>query len=100
MGKQQRSWAKTLTARFRLVLGNRCAYCGSQADLTFDCIRARGGEHHALEYSSRLAFYRREMAAGNLQLLCRVCNGRKGARAEERYRATSPALAPPNFVED
>ena len=67
------------------MLGGKCVLCGSVVDLTFDCILPRGGAHHAKEVSSRMAFYAREMAAGNLQLLCRRCNGEKQDKVLPRY---------------
>lgn len=52
--------------------------CGDTFDLTFDCIDNRCGEHHRWTADKRLAFYRRQYAVDNLQILCRTCNSSKG----------------------
>lgn len=58
--------------RIRMIVlerdGYRCVRCDSADDLTIDHIypRSRGGRH----------------TAENLQVLCRSCNGRKGAKVE------------------
>lgn len=70
------------------ILGGKCAYCNATACLTFDCIVPTGDAHHRLSSVGRVTYYKREMARGNIQLLCSECNSRKGAKAQSRYRAT------------
>lgn len=74
MGARQRDW-------LRHKLGDECAYCGRTEKLQFDvCISVDSGRHHRrMDWSHRMSFYTGQLAAGNLQLLCDVCNGRKGA---------------------
>lgn len=80
MALRQREWAERETLRLRVILGNKCANCGSTRELEFDCILPKGHKHHKIEWSWRLSFYRRELKNGNLQLLCTVCNSSKGNR--------------------
>lgn len=70
-------WAKN--ARFALLfkLGGCCAKCSSTKELEFDCIIPQGHVHHRLGTAKRMTFYRRQHAAGNLQILCRRCNNKK-----------------------
>jgi len=68
-----------------LVLGGRCVLCGCQENLTFDCIVPQGHAHHRSGTVARVLFYRLQMRAGNLQLLCLGCNSRKGANPMPRY---------------
>lgn len=79
MGLRQRLWAVSARRAIVQQLGGACSWCGSRRKLEFDCIRPRGHFHHRMEWSWRLSFYRRELAAGNLQLLCRRCHGEKTA---------------------
>ena len=83
MGLRQREWAERETLRLRVILGNKCAQCGSKHKLEFDCKIPKGHKHHKIEWSWRICFYRQEHSRGNLQLLCSVCNSAKGNRAPE-----------------
>lgn len=60
----KRSWEDN--CRKKNIPFDHCAVCGSKDDLTVDHIipRARGGTNES----------------GNLQVLCRFCNSKKGAR--------------------
>lgn len=58
----------------RLKLGAKCAHCGSDNQLHFDCIQPRGPAHHRMGSRERIIFYEREHAAANLQLLCGRCH--------------------------
>jgi len=59
----------------RLALGARCAMCGCDRDLEFDCITDQGHAHHGpMGYVKRQYFYREQFHAGNLQLLCQRCH--------------------------
>jgi len=77
MARRQRKWAMSQTETLRLVLGGACAVCGKVRNLEFDCIVPCGDDHHKMEWSWRLSFYRAQFASGNLQLLCQKCNARK-----------------------
>lgn len=69
------------------VLGRKCAKCRATTDLEFDVIVPVGGpkSHHGkLSWCARMAFYCRQLAAGNLQVLCGRCNGAKNDNVE-RY---------------
>lgn len=78
MARRHKLWARATRARMVLSLGGRCAACGSTEDLTFDCIEPMGHAHHAGSAPDRITFYRRQMLAGNVQLLCSSCNSLKG----------------------
>lgn len=69
------------------VLGSRCAACGGRDDLELDVIipDAVAKSHHgSMSSNQRAVFYCRQLAAGNLQVLCSKCNSRKNNR-ENRY---------------
>ena len=77
MGKPQREWARQARADLVKKLGGKCSICGEKIKLEIDCIEPRGHEHHRMEWSQRISFYRRQDRDGNLQLLCRSCHERK-----------------------
>ncbi|MCU0783722.1 MAG: HNH endonuclease [Verrucomicrobia bacterium] len=81
MALRQREWAARARRDLMQQLGRACAWCGSKKRLTFDCIVPTGDGlrgHHAYEWSWRISFYRRQFQEDNLQVLCDVCNSRKG----------------------
>jgi hypothetical protein len=78
MGKMQKEWARRARRELMTLLGNVCAQCGTSENLEFDCISPRGHRHHRGDASQRMCFYRRQFRDGNLQVLCTVCNARKG----------------------
>lgn len=78
MGKAEKEWAKRKRRELMALLGNVCAHCGADENLEFDCISPRGHRHHRGDASQRMCFYRRQFREGNLQVLCTVCNARKG----------------------
>lgn len=85
MKSRQAIWAANEKFRLRVILGGRCARCGLQHCLTFDCIKPTGDKHHRMGSTARVAFYKAQMAKGNLQLLCSACNSAKGASPQPRY---------------
>ena len=62
----------------KAILGDMCAACGTETQLTFDCIEPCGHDHHHRSAPERITFYQRQMRAGNVQLLCASCNSLKG----------------------
>jgi hypothetical protein len=77
MGKAQKRWARQERRRIKMLLGEKCALCPATENLEFDCIIPQGDHHHKKDTSSRISFYRRQLAEGNLQVLCAKCNSRK-----------------------
>lgn len=77
-----------------LALGRVCKNCGRTKELEFDVVIPQDGakDHHAkMSQTSRAAFYKRQHAAGNLQVLCTHCNSSKKDRDEVQipmYRET------------
>ncbi len=94
MAKAQKDWAKQKRRELMTLLGNVCAYCGTVEDLEFDCIHPRGDRHHRGEASQRMCFYRRQWREGNLQVLCSVCNARKGDSEPVLVLTAPPAEHP------
>lgn len=78
MGKPEKEWAKRKRRELIALLGNVCAHCGTDENLEFDCVSPKGHRHHRGDASQRMCFYRRQFREGNLQVLCTVCNARKG----------------------
>ena len=74
-----RSWPHRARAHLFTLLGERCAWCGRDSELQFDCIVPQGHAHHAMGARSRMVFYRRQWRRQNLQLLCPDCHAVKGA---------------------
>ncbi len=79
MSKRQKIWARAARARLIAALGGRCAACGLDTCLEFDCRSPKGDKHHRMDTSSRMSFYNEQHKTGNLQLLCERCHNRKTA---------------------
>jgi hypothetical protein len=62
----------------RRDLGGKCVACGAAEDLAFDHPRGRTWAPEQKNRLQRMRLYRRDLLAGNLRLLCRVCNGHDG----------------------
>lgn len=74
-------WVRRERERLRLLLGNACQSCGRSGDwwpLHFDHMHGRAYSLRALSQSGRVCRLRREVSAGLIQLLCELCNKRKG----------------------
>lgn len=79
MGARQKEWARRVRADWTLALGHQCARCRTYEDLSFDVvIPCDGGKHHRQPPASRITFYRAQLKALNIQLLCERCNSSKG----------------------
>ena len=78
MSRAAKDWAMQKRRELMTLLGNVCAHCGTAEGLEFDCIYPKGDRHHRGDASQRMCFYRRQFREGNLQVLCNVCNARKG----------------------
>lgn len=64
--EQYRSFSKTRHKRLLISIGRRCAYCGTNENLTIDHLipKSKGGQDHP----------------SNLVLACLPCNNRKGSK--------------------
>lgn len=79
MGKRQRTWARYKRDELILLLGGKCVDCGNEEDLEFDVIVTLGNNnHHKIEWSHRISFYRKQFDLNNLALRCTKCNSKKG----------------------
>lgn len=85
MGKYEKEWARRKRYELKETLGNKCAKCGKKKNLEFDCIIPQGDEHHRMDTSHRMSFYRNQYANNNLQLLCGVCNRLKALEERQTY---------------
>lgn len=77
MGARQKEWARRAKTQLMRWLGGECSICGSVDALSFDCIKPQGSDHHSMDSSRRMSFYRAQARQGNVQLLCQFCNATK-----------------------
>lgn len=87
MGARQKEWARATRTRLVTTLGGMCVVCGSQTELTLDCIKPTGADHHRMSADGRMTFYRRQARAGNVQLLCHWCNSAKSGANPAQWNA-------------
>lgn len=82
MGRRQREWAHKRRAILIVLLGSKCIDCGEEDKdlLEFDCIIPQGHDHHIMERSHRMSFYRVQIAVDNLVLRCKPCHEAKSKK--------------------
>jgi hypothetical protein len=90
MGARQKDWARRSRASLMDKHGNKCAHCGDDQNLEFDCIFPMGDDRHRMDASHRQSFYNQQERNGNLQLLCKRCNAIKGNSIPECVSSESP----------
>jgi 5-methylcytosine-specific restriction endonuclease McrA len=95
MAARQKEWARKRRELLIRLCGGCCVKCGSQEQLTFDCITPQGQGHHKLDTSHRMSFYFREFHLNNIQLLCHSCNAVKGITIID-FRPDNLKIANPN----
>lgn len=80
MGSRQRAWAKATRARWKVELGGKCEDCGCTdlGLLEFHHRVPRRWRSCHVESSMRIALLRKEIAAGEIGLLCAPCNKARG----------------------
>ena len=83
MSKRHKARARSVRHQLFDLLGKRCKHCGTDKDLTFDCITPQGHKHHAHDTDRRMRFYCAQFLDGNLQVLCGSCNARKSDDHQE-----------------
>lgn len=85
------------TRRAALIerMGGRCSNpdCRSRHRLQFDHPHGRPYEPRHLSSHTRIAQYERDFAAGNLRLLCDLCNGKDGGERGGRARRERSSAA-------
>jgi 5-methylcytosine-specific restriction endonuclease McrA len=79
VGRSQKNWARKARQSLIEVLGGCCCMCKTSDSLEFDCIEPQGDEHHRMDTSARMSFYRSQFRIGNLQVLCSDCHSLKTA---------------------
>lgn len=87
MARRHKLWAARERKRLAGILGGECVLCGSLDSLQFDCISPQGDWHHRRSAPERICFYRRQMRAGNIQLLCGTCNSLKSEMPVALWKA-------------
>lgn len=76
---RQVAWYRRERAKWIAHLGGKCAVCGATEELEFDHDVPRDWRPEKKSRWQRLTIYIREIRAGKIkQVLCRVCNARKG----------------------
>ena len=82
MGRKQKQWAVRARRKLMSFLGDRCAICFTDQNLTFDCIIPTGDRHGKKDTSARMSFYHFQFYSDNLQILCEDCHHRKNTREQ------------------
>lgn len=77
------AWAQIHRARLIVQLGGRCAWCGTEEDLTIDHIYGRNWSVRMTSSDQRVRRYEREARQGKIQILCNECNLRKRWQGDE-----------------
>jgi hypothetical protein len=77
---RQVAWARRERAKLITLLGGKCEKCGESdpANLEFNHTSPRNWEPRKHSQWGRIFRYRRDYAAGILNLLCRSCNASVG----------------------
>lgn len=89
LGTWQRNRYRVLAwyakARQKLIdeLGGKCKRCGAKEKLEFHHTRPRTWAARNLSRWSRLAAYKRDIAAGVIDLLCKSCNSKAGEPTDD-----------------
>ena len=86
MGKRQRQWAAKVRQKIVLELGDICALCGDDFDLTFDHPFGRTWSLRNKDPSWRMSLIRREHEQKLIRLLCRKCNTSTRPRPNSKDR--------------
>ena len=74
-----RRWARSERERLIRLLGGRCVRCErDDIPMHFDHIHGVTYKLASLSQHMRIVRLRREVAAGLIQLLCEICNKKKG----------------------
>jgi 5-methylcytosine-specific restriction endonuclease McrA len=86
MSKQVKEWARRKRRELIEELGGKCAACGEveYEKLTFDHIHGKDWETTGLSTDQRMCRYRKESKLKLLQILCLICNSKKGTTICER----------------
>ena len=92
MSRRQKQWARRTLDAQRESLGGVCQICGSNDNLEMDCIAPMGDKHHKMSTDQRASFYRRQLMASNVQLLCKDCHMIKTIH-EQLEDETQPAIS-------
>ena len=74
---QSTEWARRIRDELLTSLGGRCRKCNGARCLTFDHVSPIGWAPETKSWSQRMVEYRRAHQAGNLQILCVRCHGKK-----------------------
>jgi hypothetical protein len=80
VSKSAKKWAIRRRRELIIELGGVCKHCGEDEyeKLTFDHIHGKDWEATGLSTDQRMCRYVREHRQGLLQILCLLCNSKKG----------------------
>jgi 5-methylcytosine-specific restriction endonuclease McrA len=80
MGKWEKEWARRKRRELIAQLGGKCVTCGETEyeKLTFDHIDGKDWSARGKSTDQRMCRYVKEAKLDLLQILCQVCNSKKG----------------------
>jgi len=85
LSSKSRLAAREKRRRIFTILGAHCRGCGSEQNLTLDCIRAVPQKKHGQGFIARQWFYWQQFRLGNIQVLCNACQSLKSNRSQEDF---------------
>jgi 5-methylcytosine-specific restriction endonuclease McrA len=106
MAKRHKEWARRKRRELIAELGGKCVWCGETEyeKLTFDHKFGKDWSARGKSTDQRMARYVKEAKEDKLQILCHICNSKKGVPPlspdeEERESIAVQDWIDPEFVQ-